>query len=43
MQYIHDEKHTFSDFDENFSGIDKIVAEPFGRECREQKKTTEHA
>ena len=43
MQYIHDEKHTFSDLDENYSGIGKLVAEPFGRECREPKKTTEHA
>ena len=43
MQDIHDEKHTFSDFDENYSGIGKLVAKPFGRECREPKKITEHA
>ena len=26
MQHIHDEKHTFSDLDKNYSGIGKLVA-----------------
>ena len=41
MQYIHDEKHTFSDLDKNDNGIGKLVAKPFGRECQEPKKITE--